>query len=147
MDGADESGLVAVDFDSNPDEDIKNDKGGQINTLTDNMINDHGKIDEDDHDPLIVMLNIVDVALIKTVENREIIAGKDVLFNLEIINQGSVAIKKFVLRDYIPHGLKLNDLEWKLLPNNIAEKEITLESPLNPGESTLQASIYWLMKI
>ena len=90
-----------------------------------------------DSDPVVIMLNLVDVALIKTTTNREVIAGQEVLFNLEVINQGSVAFKKFVLRDYIPHGIVLADDTWTLLENNIAEKEFLLENSLEPGKSLI----------
>ncbi len=136
-DAVDISGNEAIDFDSAPDNDVKNDKGGIVNSVSDNMINDHGVVDEDDHDPVVIMLNLVDVALIKTTTNREVIAGQEVLFNLEVINQGSVAFKKFVLRDYIPHGIVLADDTWTLLENNIAEKEFLLENSLEPGKSLI----------
>src|SRR5690606_5213129 len=72
-----ETGDVAVDFDSGADNDVKNDMGGEANGVTDNMINDHGIIDEDDHDPVVISLDLVDVALVKTVENRQIIPGEE----------------------------------------------------------------------
>lgn len=131
----DDAGNAATDFDSDADDDVKNDNGGEVNSLTDNMITDHGKMDEDDHDPLVVLLDVVDVAIVKKARNREIIPGKESLFDLEIINQGTVAIRKFVLRDYIPAGLSLQDENWISVPGNIAEREITLEKPLQPGES------------
>lgn len=135
VEATDISGSPAIDFDSDPDNDVKNDKGGVVNSATDNMINDHGIIDEDDQDPLVIMLNIVDVALVKTTAEREVRAGQEVIFNLEVINQGSVAFKKFVLRDYIPYGIVLADNTWALLPDNIAEKEFELENVLEPGKS------------
>jgi len=131
----DEEGNPITDFDSDADGDVKNDKGGQINSITDNMITDHGKIDEDDHDPLVILLDVVDVAIIKKARNREIIPGKESIFDLEIINQGTVAIQKFAIRDYIPSGLSLKDINWVSLPNNIAEREIMLDKALEPGES------------
>ena len=135
MDSRNETGDIAVDFDSQADEDVKNDMGGEPNGMTDNMITDHGIIDEDDQDPVVILLNLVDVALVKTAENREISPGEESLFRLEIINQGTITIDKLVLRDYIPNGLSLIDPEWTALPNNIVERIIKLEKPLLPGKS------------
>lgn len=140
----DEEGNAAIDFDSYADDDEKNDIGGKANTLTDNMITDHGIMDEDDHDPLVVLLDIVDVAIVKKARNREIIPGTESIFDLEIINQGTVAIQKFVLRDYIPAGLLLQDVNWISLSNNIAEREINLVKALQPGESAF-TSIHLLV--
>lgn len=127
---------IAVDFDSDSDDDVKNDNGGVINSITDNMINDSGVMDEDDHDPVVVLLDVVDVAIIKKAVRRELIPGQESKFSLEIINEGTVSIQKFVLRDYIPQGLSLMDANWVSLPDNIAERTIELEKPLRPGEST-----------
>ena len=42
--------LTAVDFDSNPDAISDNDKGGVPGSAEDNVLDDHGALDEDDHD-------------------------------------------------------------------------------------------------
>jgi len=49
------------DIDSTPDDKPNNDEGGQVNTSSDNQIDDNGLVDEDDQDPAMVI--IIDAGL------------------------------------------------------------------------------------
>lgn len=131
--GATSGGQKALDFDSDGDENEGNDKGGDINTATDNLISDKGVIDEDDHDPLMLRLIEVDLAIQKSVAGRRIYPNKPVTFQIEIHNKGKVAVSELYVRDYLPDYLLLNDSSWTLINGN-AEKHINLASPLQPGE-------------
>src|SRR5690606_24617014 len=77
----DERGRALGDVDSSPDSDPGNDTGGVFNDLTDNMIDDHGTIDEDDHDP--AGLQLLDLKLDKsTAQIVPVKMGEDVLYTL-----------------------------------------------------------------
>ena len=66
VDGPNGEDYKDKDFDSSPDDDMNNDNGGEPEGPTDNVIDDNGTTDEDDHDPST--LNIFDLALRKTVD-------------------------------------------------------------------------------
>lgn len=89
------------DFDSTPDAILGNDLGAVWNTETDNMISDHGMIDEDDED--IAGIGIYDLALRKTVPDIErFYNSKDTVdFAIEVFNQGSLPVSGFDVIDYV----------------------------------------------
>ncbi|MBP6567142.1 MAG: DUF11 domain-containing protein, partial [Saprospiraceae bacterium] len=122
------------DFDSTPDKESSNDKGGQPNTATDNMMDDRGDVDEDDHDPAYVQIKSIDVSLIKSVSNRRVKAGQNVTFYLDIKNEGSVTLSNLKLIDYIPEKLILNDPRWTKVGKD-AELAVDFPDGLKPGES------------
>ncbi len=129
------SGIAdGFDFDSTPDKDILNDKGGQPNTATDNMMDDKGDIDEDDHDPAIVYIQNIDVSLVKSVANRRVKPGQSVTFNLDLKNEGSVSLSSMKVVDYIPAKLILNDNRWTKVGSD-AEMVLTFKDGLKPGET------------
>ena len=125
----------SFDFDSTPDAEQGNDMGGTINTDSDNEVNDHGVMDEDDHDPVYVRTVSVDLALIKTVNKKSVKAGGDVTFNIVVINQGSAPIQSFTVVDYIPENMSLNDENWEMIDAQKASKTVTLDDPLFTTES------------
>lgn len=126
-------GTVAYDFDSTPDINKTNDKGGQPKTSTDNMMNDNGN-DEDDHDPALIAISLIDLKLEKTVASRRAAAGDVVVFNLKVTNKGRNAVSKIKLVDFIPAQTDLVDNTWKL-SNGVAEKVIAFDNNLESGES------------
>ncbi|MBK9734403.1 MAG: DUF11 domain-containing protein [Saprospiraceae bacterium] len=132
--GSCEGSDANFDFDSTPDFNNSNDKGGQPNTATDNMLNDNGDIDEDDHDPAIVRLNLIDLSLTKTVSKRNVRNSEVVVFNLKVKNEGSIPVSKIQIVDYIPENMKLQDVDWNL-NGSFAEKTLTIPGNLQPGQS------------
>jgi len=124
----------SIDFDSTPDAISDNDKGGEIYSSTDNQVNDHGVVDEDDHDVVVFKTRYVDLALMKTTPKKGVRAGENVVFNIEVINQGSAPVYKFEVIDYIPEFMKLNDDNWNELPNGDAVITVELENPLTKGQ-------------
>lgn len=129
-----EGDIVNLDFDSYPDDDPKNDIGGEIGKSTDNMISDHGIVDEDDHDPVMILLESVDISLTKTTLSRRVKAGQHVSFNITIVNEGSLTIDNVKIIDYIPPKLILNDTRWNKVGNN-AEIIVKFPDGFKPGQS------------
>ncbi len=129
------------DFDSTPDTDVTNDKGGHPNTGTDNNVDDNGDLDEDDHDPAVVNFDLVDLSLTKVTKQRRVKPGDLVIFDLIVRNEGGLAASKVSLVDYLPEGTTLADDSWT--QNGLyAEKEITFSGNLQPGQSfTTQITI------
>lgn len=126
----------SFDFDSAPDNLDDNDMGGEIYTSTDNQVDDHGVVDEDDHDPVVVRTRFVDLALMKTTDKRGVKSGEDVIFKIEVINQGTAPVYAVELMDYIPEFMKLNDENWTLLDEHKATRKVTLDNPLTQGQKT-----------
>ena len=100
------------DVDSVMDEDPDNDIGGTPDfstgnsiLVTDNLIDDDGSIDEDDHDPGVV--KILDLALQKVVLDQYTIFtnGDTVTFGFNIFNQGNVIATSYDIVDYLPDNL------------------------------------------
>ena len=134
------SGTTAnLDFDSTPDRNDKNDKGGQPNTETDNMITDHNVLDEDDHDPAIVSVQFIDLSIRKHAVLRRVVVGTIVNYFLDIKNLGQAPVSRVLLRDYLPIYLTLIDSSWTL-SGDVAEKSITFSGNLQPG-ATHRATI------
>ncbi|MFT6782843.1 MAG: putative repeat protein (TIGR01451 family) [Saprospiraceae bacterium] len=123
----------SCDFDSTPDGNPDNDTGGEIYTSTDNMIDEHGEIDEDDHDPVVVKTRYIDLALMKTAQKSKVKAGEVVTFDIEIINQGSTPAYKVDLVDYLPDFMTLVDENWTVDGNGLARRTLILQNPLTKG--------------
>ncbi len=127
--------VVREDFDSVPDADMFNDTGGVPNSTTDGEIFDHGTDDEDDQDPASVSVRLIDLALIKTTKQRTFNLGDIVIFTIEIHNQGTAAIGKLSVVDYLPEDMILVDNSWTLdASTHTATKEIVFISGLQPGQ-------------
>jgi hypothetical protein len=93
--------LSAFDFDSNPDKNPANDKGGELFSITDDLITDHGNIDEDDAD--FATVDVIDLAFFKKVVNPKLFfkCNDIVEFNIDVINQGTVSSFQTQIVDYI----------------------------------------------
>ena len=131
-----EGDLSPLDYDSTADMIMDNDKGGLVLTSNDNLVSDHGENDEDDADPVVVRLSYVDLALRKTAVTTVARHGELATFKIEVINQGSLPVKKFTVVDYYPSDLRLEDDLWQA-PSNNGKAFITvdLENELKPGGS------------
>ena len=125
----DPDGNPGNDVDSVMDEDPNNDIGGMPNYLgnnsvliTDDMIDDDGTIDEDDHDPAVV--NILDLALQKVIINQNTVftVGDTITFGFNIFNQGNVIASSYDIVDYLPDNLIFDS---KLNPGWIKNSDTT----------------------
>ena len=108
-DGNDRS---ADDTDSTADDTLGNDAGGEPGGDTDDTV-DGENGDEDDSDP--AFLERFDLALTKTLNagtTLPIVPGATMIYDLEVINQGTVDAYNIQLSDYTPTGLSLSDPLW-----------------------------------
>jgi gliding motility-associated-like protein/uncharacterized repeat protein (TIGR01451 family) len=116
---ADESGDPADDIDSTPDNE-----------------NDDPE-EEDDHDDEVIEAEIFDLALRKSTDfTATISADTDVLFAIEIINQGTVTATNFDVIDYIPTGFELSVNDNNGWTNNGTTATQTIAGPLPADAST-----------
>lgn len=105
-------GLVDVDFEFDQ---VNNDLGGLLNSLVDNYIFGDGMGvvnsgdvvgDVDDYDfVLIVVIVLVDLSLIKMVDNDMLFVGEEVIYMLMLINDGLVIVINMVVEDVFFFGL------------------------------------------
>ena len=130
---------VDFDFDSAPDKNKINDVGGQPNTATDNMKDDHGIIDEDDHDPATLNLEVIDLSINKHALVRRVVVGTIINYNLDVKNEGQVPVSRVKLVDYLPFALTVVDSSWTIVGPN-AEKIVFIPGNLQPGQ-TYRATI------
>ena len=116
----------AEDVNGNPQDDIDSDGG-----------NDDGDQSEDDEDDAPFTVETFDLALEKTLDPNQqtpVFPGDDVVFFIEVINQGSMDAYNIVVTDYIPAGMTLNDAGWSIAPGGTATK--TIPGPLAAGTSS-----------
>ena len=104
----DSTGNQLNDIDSTADMDPDNDVGGDVETPTDDLVNDDGTIDEDDHDP--AMVYIFDLALRKTIQNpaTTYLVGDIIEFKITVFNQGNIDASNVEVVDYLPQGLSFD---------------------------------------
>lgn len=115
---------LAQDYDSVPDDVLGNDVGGVVSTINDNNISGDGTDDEDDHDPALVSITHVDLALTKTSDSQLVKPGQLVDFNITVINQGSERIEQVRLIDYLPEFTSLEDDSWHMLPEDTSGRTV-----------------------
>ena len=131
------TGFTSFDVDSTPDNNPGNDSGGEVNTDNDDEIDEgccsEDGDDEDDADPEDITVEVFDLALRKTLADGQADAfyqGDQVIFNIEIFNQGTVAAQNIVLADPTPTGLELVGS----IPS--------IAGPLAPGDSEVVSITY-----
>ncbi len=124
------------EYDSSPDSNSDNDKGAEIGTVTDDMINDHGSIDEDDHD--IATVPVVDMAILKSLSDPKRLykAGDQVEFKITLINQGNIPVNSTKIVDYVDDGFEYvaaNNSGWS---SNVVNKKVSyqINETLLPGQ-------------
>jgi len=102
--------LGLADIDSTPDDDWSNDVIGGDNVI------DNSNGDEDDHDPETISIGqFFDLSLIKVLNDdtvQPVPRGGTVLFDITVINQGTLDATQIQVNDYIPEGLILDDENW-----------------------------------
>lgn len=129
------STVVTLDFDSTPDSNVSNDAGGTHSTNEDNNINGVEGIEEDDHDPIVLGVKYVDLALLMTTDSRKVKQGDEACFDITVYNQGLQTMKNFTIADYIPKGLKLISENWTEVSPAVYTKLIEFEDGFGPGET------------
>ena len=105
-----------------PDEDSTLDGDGTNDgTVSDNDINDvpDNPADEDDHDVAPVIIEVFDLALVKTVNSSTpgpYGPGSTITFDLTVHNQGTVDAWDVEVNDYFPinDGFVLADADWAI---------------------------------
>ena len=129
---------ITKDIDSEADDFLFNDNGGNPYDLSDNMLDGDGTFDEDDHDPALIAVRKVDLALMKTTENSIYSHGDIVNFEITLYNQGDVSVGEVMVVDYLPEHTTLVDNTWKTDVNDPTGrkvyKTITFDEGFNPGE-------------
>ena len=128
------------DIDSNPGSNAADELAVEPGDTADNYINGHDKGgEEDDHDP--AGIEVFDLAQRKVATNQSgpYIYGDQVLFTIEVFNQGSISAGNIQISDNIPCGFKYlasNDANgWSFnSTSKIATR--TIAGPLVPGAST-----------
>ncbi len=126
----DEDGNHPEDIDSTPDMDPDNDS---MNPEDDNETEEDGSEgdDEDDHDWEFVPVETFDLALVKTLsatQDMPIMPGDEVVFDIEVINQGTVDAYNIDVTDYVPSGLEYMDSYG----NNAADGWSDMDGDGNP---------------
>ena len=132
----DNNDAAATDIDSTP-EGIEADDNAD--PLVDNVIDDGGDTDEDDHDVAYITVDAFDLALVKTLSAQSdttLIPGTStVTFTIEIFNQGDVtATESITVVDYVdPAMFTIDDGNWTLGDANEYERLLTAD--IGPGGS------------
>jgi len=91
---------------------------------------------EDDFDD--AELDIFDLSLIKTVVSSSTAydIGDEVIYSIQVINEGNVVASGFQVTDFIPCGMTLaanNPLPWMV--NGTGDAELTFANQLQPGST------------
>jgi len=115
---------VTRDVDSTPNDFLLDDKGGNPYDNTDNLVSDDGSIDEDDHDPAILSVRLIDLALQKTTNRLIYNPGDLAEFQITIYNQGEVGVGEVKVVDYLPEYTTLADASWTVDPNDPSGKTV-----------------------
>ncbi|WP_255076982.1 SdrD B-like domain-containing protein [Lacihabitans sp. CCS-44] len=105
-------GEVVADIDSDLDNNPNNN-----GIAVDNAINENGKTGGDNDNSDVGVINVTpppvfDLALRKTSIASSVVAGGQVTYDFEIINQGNQNATNIQISDYIPSGLTLADANW-----------------------------------
>jgi uncharacterized repeat protein (TIGR01451 family) len=125
-------GQPVTDVDSTPDAINGNDP------LLDDVIDDSGAVDEDDHDVATVQVDTVAVALRKTLadgQTVQVALGDDVRYTIRVQNDGTLPLGSAVVIDYIPDGLALSPIDtngWTLSAGG-RQATRTIQGPIQPG--------------
>ena len=132
VDGTD---ISQFDYDSRADDEQNNDAGGIIGTLTDDLITDHGQIDEDDQD--VATVPVVDLALVKRIVSPHSLyrAGDIVDFEIDVMNQGNTPVSRVKVVDYVDANFEfLAELNSQWIAGQDKKVYYTFNGTLNPEE-------------
>ncbi|MFK7802713.1 MAG: SdrD B-like domain-containing protein [Anaerolineae bacterium] len=142
-----------TDEDSTPDTDTGNDDGVGTGIAPNDDVDNHDDItlddpagDEDDNDYADVAAVVnYDLALINTLapgQSDNVDLNDDVVYLIEVKNQGDVDSGTFTVADMIPGGMSFRDLagtDWSstAVPGDTGEVTLSFAGDLAPGESTV----------
>ena len=131
----DDFGQPGDDLDSNADSDPNNDGPVEDNDI------DGTNGDEDDHD--VETIDIFDLAMTKTIDNRgPYVPGDIVEFKINLYNQGNVTATNFEITDYLNEGFSFtagaNNVGWVASGSNVVH---TYTQDLNAG-ATATVSLF-----
>ncbi len=128
----------SCDLDSTPDLIPDNDRGGVPNSFTDNLITDDGTEDEDDHDPIKLTVQRIDLALMKTTAKTKVKKGEIVEYEITIYNQGDAPVKQVQIIDYLAEETTCVDPEWNKFDEGMYTKMIVFEDGFAPGDKHVE---------
>ena len=130
---------ITRDVDSTPNDFLLDDRGGNPYDNTDNLITDDGSIDEDDHDPAILTVRLIDLALRKTTNRLIYNPGDLAEFQITIFNQGEVGLGEIKIVDYLPEYTNVEDSSWHVDPSDptgrTVYKSLKFIAGFGPGDS------------
>lgn len=118
-----------ADIDSKPDKFFWNDN------VVNDIIDDDGTLDEDDHDIQIPPIFDLAVRQIELV-NLPVKIGQDVPYEITVFNQGNITAYDIQLKEFLPYGFILSPDDadgWTDIGNLMAT--VTVPGPLEPGDS------------
>jgi len=114
-DDSEENGFT--DIDSTADANNVNDPSSD-----DNGTDGDGTIDEDDHDPETITVDVYDLAIQKTINTlatqMPVYPWDAIFYTIEVFNQGTLTASNIEVTDYTPTGLTLADPNWTLVDGN-----------------------------
>jgi uncharacterized repeat protein (TIGR01451 family) len=140
---SDEDGTPTPDIDSTPDAINGNDP------YVDDVIDDDGTIDEDDHDGAEITVDRFDMSLIKRLadgQEVQVQTGDDVEYTIQVRNEGSALVSEVLLIDYIPTGFILSPVDpygWVASADGRTATN-SIPGPIPPGGT---ASINILLRV
>ncbi|NNL93387.1 MAG: DUF11 domain-containing protein, partial [Saprospiraceae bacterium] len=130
---------VTRDVDSTPNAFLLDDNGGNPYDNSDNMVGDDGSFDEDDHDPAILSVRLIDLALLKTNQKDVYNPGDLVEFQITVFNQGQTSVGELMVVDYLPEYTTLADNTWAVddtdPTGSTVYKNLNFIAGFNPGDS------------
>lgn len=126
------------DIDSRPNTNLNDDPGGQPLTSDDDNKSGDGKAgqDEDDHDPALI--EVIDLALRKTLTTSEPYSyGQVHNFRIVVYNQGNEYMEDVVVTDHVPTGYSFNSGSNPGWSGAAPSVNYTIAGPLAPGDSAV----------
>jgi uncharacterized repeat protein (TIGR01451 family) len=136
---------VDHDADSNPDSDPNNDNPVTPGDPDDDNVTGGGPNageDEDDHDPAGV--NIIDIALNKTVTTAGPYSyGQTVSYDITLTNQGNVPLTNIVVKDELPCGMTYSggSQPWTVVGNEASTTYTGLLQPFTSATITISVTL------
>ncbi|WP_222707079.1 DUF11 domain-containing protein [Neolewinella aurantiaca] len=144
-DATDGIGNDVIEVDSPMDTIPGNDNFFEDNEIDGNQLTGG---DSDNSDPATILIGGFDLALVKTLadgQSSTVSAGDEVIFDIEVINQGAITADNVVVVDYVPAGFVFDPTlnpGWSLNADgnpidtlSVADGDL-FEGGLEPGERT-----------
>ena len=144
---------IVADDDSTPDNINFNEVGETNDLFSDDIINENGKMgdDEDDHDPARILIGeVFDLALIIIYTFPDfadndgdglLTPGDEVTFDMQVKNQGTIDAFDIEVTNYLPAGTTIYDPAWDDSDGDGIANLITPISDLTVAEGDTTISI------